>query len=735
MSSTLDRSGAQWICAPRSGNATVAFRREFTLREGPASARIALCGLGQFSLFAGEKAVNPGILEPGWTDYEKRCLYSVYDLTDCLAAGENRITILIGNGMYHVDGERYAKFRDSYGPPTAIAAVEVTYPDGTEETLVTDGSWSFCESPITHSCIYGGEDFDARKNQWRLPMAASPDAWRMAETWAGPGGILEEARQPAVSIRCTLDPVETREIGPGRLMLDFGRNFAGRVGFRVRGEAGQTVKVIPGELLSGDDINQRYSGAPHYYVYTLSGEGEEEYLPYFTYYGLRYAVIETEASLVSVWAAENCAACPEGGSFSCSNELYNRIHEIILGAIRSNMQSIFTDCPHREKLGWVEQLHLIGPGILYDFDAKALMTKVLQDMADAQTADGLVPDIAPEFVEFEYGFRDSPEWGSACVIVPWYLYCRYGDRELLERFYDMSRRYVSYLLGMADRYILNHGLGDWLDVGNHGAHPAHTPIPVTASAMLIMDLKTMEQTARALGRYEDMQFYREEALRARTAFNDTFYYPMSGQYGTGSQTCNAMALYLGIPADTERPRVLANLIRDIERRDYHLTGGDVGHPFIIRALSSCGREDIVAKVLSRTDYPSYGFMVEKGATTLCEAWDGCDPMHPDGSQNHFMLGAAEEWFYRYLAGAYIDMSQDYPLTLSPCFPEEVDWVECSVTIDGEAIPFRWEKKGDQVSVTATLPRGMGAKIILPFSARIFQPNEKDAQTVTVRGIL
>ncbi len=736
MSTVFQEHHAQWICAPRQGCATPVFRREFWVDRPLASAQISLCGLGQFALFLGNTPLNHGVLEPGWTRYTKRCLYSTYDLTAYLDQGENILSVLIGNGMYHVSGERYVKFTGSFGPPTLIAVIELSYADGSREVLVTDKDWYYAPSPITHSCIYGGEDYDARISAWRAPMAAQPDAWQPAEPWEGPGGVLEEGRQPQVAIQSQLDPVEQIQLAPGRIRVDFGRNFAGRVAIRVRGAAGQTVRVTPGELLdSHGEINQEFSGSPHFYTYTLAGDGEEAYLPYFTYYGLRYAVIETEAELLSATGVESYADCLEGGSFRCSNELYNQIHQMILGAIRSNMQSVFTDCPHREKLGWLEQLHLIGPGVLYNYDAKALMAKVLQDMEDSQTEEGLVPDICPEYVEFELGFRDSPEWGSSCVILPWYLYERYGDLELLAAHYDMSRRYVDYLLSRAENYILNYGLGDWLDVGHYPAHPAHTPIPLTASAMLCYDLKIMERTARALGRYEDLQLYREHALKAREAFNHAFYYPLSGNYGTGSQASNALPLYLELPSETEQPRVLANLVEDIQRRDYHLTGGDIGHPFILRALSVCGREDIVAKVMGRTDFPSYGNMIRCGATTLCEDWDGANPEHPWSSQNHFMLGGAEEWFYHYLAGAYIDMAQEYPLTLSPAFPEEVDWVEGQVRIDGEAIPFRWDKLDDRVQITVTLPKGMGAKIIMPFDARMIAPSPDGPQTITVKGIL
>lgn len=694
---------AEWIEAKRTGNQMPVFGRDLQLKEAPEQAVIEICGLGQFALFVNGHEVNLGVYEPGWTNYRKTCLYSVYDITDLMRKGENRLRVMIGNGMYHVDGDRYTKFRGSFGNPRLTAALKISGKDG-DEIVRTDESWSVCPGPILFSSVYGGEDYDARIRGWK--NATSEEGWKRAGLYEGETGELKEAKQPPVRICAQWGPVKEEKLAEGRIRYDFGRNFAGKIQIRVKGEPGCQVKITPGELLKEDGmVEQKYTGEPHYDIYTLDGEGEEVWMPRFTYYGQRYAVVETGVQLLEVRAVEQCAACPQTGSFHCSNEMYNRIHELILGAIRSNMQSVFTDCPHREKLGWLEEIHLIGPGILSNFDARPLYEKILQDMADAQTTEGLVPSICPEYTEFELGFRDSPEWGSACVLVPWYLYQRYGDKTILEKYVSTAERYVNYLLKKSRNGILNYGLGDWLDVGHYELHPANTPIPVTATAMLYQDLCVMAQICKTLGRTPEQEAWEKLAENCAQAFREAFYYPLAGTFATGSQTANAMALFLDLSAEEDRERVMKNLLQDIQMRDGHFTGGDVGHPYILRALAKYGKNEVIAENLMKMDFPSYGYQAVCGATTLCEDWDGPNPEHPVMSQNHFMLGAAEEWFYTSLAGIRVDAAkEDGSIRIEPCFVKEVDQVDCSTLTPAGICRVEWKRTEEEIEVTVTLER-------------------------------
>ncbi len=570
-------------------------------------------------------------------------------------------------------------------------------------------------SVVTAMCAYR-DDLEAMPTEPEprvIPLYRSPAAAGYAAPVFGEDfdyiqvdETVPQAAEFAVRIQGELPAIKEERITDGRVRYDFGRNFAGRFRIRVRGKRGQQVVITPGELLKEDGtINQEFTGGPHYYEYTLAGEGEEEWMPRFTYYGQRYALIETEAEILSVTGQEQYADCPQTGSFSCSNEMYNSIHRLIVGAVKSNMQSVFTDCPHREKLGWLEETHLIGPGILDNFDARALYEKILDDMEDSRTPEGLVPSISPEYVQFDLGFRDSPEWGSACVLVPWYLYQRYGDISILSRRFAVADRYARYLLSKRNKAgILNYGLGDWLDVGHYPSHPANTTIPVPATAILYQDLTVMARMAEILGRIPEKEWYESRAAECAEAFNEAFFYPLSGNYGTGSQTSNAMPLFLDLPEEKERARVIRNLKADIAMHDGHFTGGDVGHPYILRALAKCGLSDIIAENLMKTDFPSYGYQVACGATTLCEDWDGPNPEHPVMSQNHFMLGGAEEWFYGSLAGIRVDASLPEKIRICPCFVKEVDWVEAGTLTPAGTCRVRWEREGEQILVTVSLER-------------------------------
>lgn len=706
-----DIINAKWIAASREGTRMPVFGKDLYLEENPVQAKIEICGLGQFALFIGDAEINEGVYEPGWTNYRKRCLYSTYNVTDFLRQGQNRIRVLVGNGMYHEEGGRYVKFTGSFGDPLLIAALRMTFGDGRETVISTDESWSACLGPILFSSIFGGEDYDARDDKWRQSIAQND--WTEAKIYSGSIGKLEESQYPTVRVQSQMEIRAKKILSDGRVFYDFGRNFAGMIRIHVIGSEGQVVKVTPGELLDEKgEIDQQYTGDPHYYLYTLSGKGEEVWAPRFTFYGQRYAIIETDARIKEVYGLERYASCPRTGSFECSNELYNSIHQLIIGAVKSNMQSIFTDCPHREKLGWLEEDHLIGPGILYNFDAGKLYEKILDDMEDAQTKEGLVPSICPEYVVFELGFRDSAEWGSACVLLPWYLYERYGKKELLEKHYAMGQRYTSYLVSKSKDYIVNHGLGDWMDVGHSPAHPANTPIPITATAILYQDLCTLAKIAGVLGKQDDQKAYEDQAKKCREAFNKAFFYPLSQNYANGSQTANAIALFLDLPSDEYRESVLENLKEDIARRDGHFTGGDVGHPYILRALGKCGENEIVAQNFMKTDFPSYGYQVICKATTLCENWAGPNPEPPLFSQNHFMLGAAEEWFYRYLAGIRVDASEEQCIRIQPYFAKEADWVECSTHTPAGICKLSWRRENGEILVTVELEKRASIRLCL-----------------------
>ena len=329
------------------------------------------------------------------------------------------------------------------------------------------------------------------------------------------------------------------------------------------------VRLTPGELLDSSGlVSQKSSGGgPTYFDYTLRGSGLENWTPRFTYYGFRYVQVEGAAPESAHAAGLPVLHALEGqflyldveqtGHFECSNGVINRIHELILAAMKSNLQHVLTDCPHREKLGWLEQSYLMGPSLLYDWDLRKFLPKVVEDMHDAQTIDGLVPSIAPEYVEFSGGFRDSPEWGSAAVFLPWLVAQYYGNEDLLESAYPTMARYAQYLWSKSENGVLKYGLGDWYDIGPGSPGVSKlTPLGLTATATYFADLQMLAEVARRMGKEADAKTWEEWSGRVKDAFQKTFYDAQRNSYGTGSQTSLAMPLALGLAPEGARAGVV-----------------------------------------------------------------------------------------------------------------------------------------------------------------------------------
>ena len=716
-----------WICNPTSSGLPI-FRREFTVQPGLQRAVISICGLGQYELSANGTKVGNALLAPGWSLYPKTCLYDTLDITAYLTNGDNALGVMLGNGMYNIPASsRYAKFTGSFGPPEFIAQVHCYYTNGTSQVIASDTNWLTTSGPITFSSVYGGEDHDAR-----LLPAGWNQAGFNAATWStpaktnGPGGTLRGQSHAAPPIQATqlIQPVRTNILATNVVVYDLGQNAAIIPLLSTHGQAGAVVQITPAEATNSDGTVNRTSvgGGAAYWQYTLAGTGSEVWFPRFFYHGCRFLQVQLTAAAPSsrLPVVDNLqgtaiqSAVPPVGTFACSSALFNQTETLIRWAQRNNLCSILTDCPHRERLGWLEEAHLNGPSLRYEFDLAKFSRCSLDAMADSQLSTGLVPDIAPEFTVFSGAFRDSPEWGSSVILVPWQQYQFTGDDSLLRQYYPAMTNYLAYLQTQSSGYLLSYGLGDWYDIGASGeGYEQLTPLGVTASAYFYQDAQTLGQIASELGRGSDANRFNLLATNIAAAFNNSFYSATNAFYATGSQTAQAMPLELGIVNPTNAASVLATLIASVNSQGS--TAGEIGHRYVLRALTDAGRPDIVFSLNDSTNFApntgGYGYMLSQGATSATEAWNA----DPTDSLDHFMWGNIIEWFYHDLAGIQSDPSAPgfRNVVIKPAFVGNVAWVDCSYNSGLGSITNNWTLTNDFATVNAVIPPGATGKIYLP----------------------
>ncbi|QJD81969.1 alpha-L-rhamnosidase [Cohnella herbarum] len=741
-----DDWSAKWICHGTDEDgmdndlSMPLFRHEFITQKSIHRARAYICGLGQYELRINGYKVEDHVLEPGWTHYDRTCLYKAYDVTKLLTAEQHAVGIMLGNGFYHVTSSgRYAKYEKSFGRPRCIVQIEIEYIDGTVETIGSNAEWAAAKGPITFSTVYGGEDYDARLWQpgWDQPAFSALSSWQKAEETLAPLGQLKWDKSSPLKVMQTFRPLKITRIESHKYVYDLGQNFSGWVRITVQGRSNSRVKLTPAELLNDDGtVNQKWTGSPYEWHYTLCGESIESWKPRFSYSGFRY--VQVEGAVPASEAAQNSDTASElpilfdlegqmiypdievSGQFECSDSLLNRTHEIINWAILSNMKSVLTDCPHREKFGWLEEVHLMGPSMIYNYSIEVLLTKIMDDIRDAQLPNGMVPTTAPEFVIFEKPwdiFRHSVPWGATYILNAWILYTKYGNRKVMNEHYPNMKKYIEFLVNHSEELIIQDGLGDWYDVGEQGpGFTQNTPIALPETAMFYHIVDVLRQIAALLGHSDDEAQFASLRSRIKIAYEDAFFDPITKQYGSGSQAAQAMSLALGLVDEEYESDVLSHLVNDITARGYHTSAGDVAYRFVLLALSRRNCNDLILKMSSQTEHPSYGYQIQHGATSLTEAWDGPTV---GKSQNHFMLGHLEEWFYRDLAG--IDYSHD-PVTeaihyaIKPHIEESLVFVKAKVRADLGEMSVEWKRSDDgSLKLDLTVPVNSTATAHIPSS--------------------
>lgn len=703
---------------------SINLRKTFNTNKKVDRAIVHMSGLGHYNFYLNGERVSKNIFTPLWSDYDKTVYYNTYQIDSLLLKGENAIGITLGNGFYNAVGNRYRKLWVSFGPPTLFFKMHVYYTDGSEEIVSSDDTWKYSLSAITFNDIYGGEDYDARLEQegWNKP-GFDDKTWKPVVLQEAPKGELRAQQLAGIRSMKEYSAVEMTKIDSS-YVLDMGQNLSGFPSIKVKGKAGQTVTIRVGELLNPETglVSQKQSGGPHTYSYTLKGDGIECWNPEFTYYGFQYIQIDganilaysdDKPTIVDIKSHFIYNAVAENGYFESSNEIYSKAHILIKNAVRSNMQSVFTDCPHREKLGWLEETHLNGPGLLYNWDLTLMFDKVMQGIKDGQFENGFVPNIIPEYVAFGDDlrvFRDSPEWGGASVMVPWMYYQFYGDQTLLSKYYDVMKHYVDYLSSTATDHIVSHGLGDWYDYGEHRAgFSKNSPVEVSATAHYYYFAHIFSEAAKLLNNKADQKKYSALAKDIRRAFNNKFFDPSTKQYGSGSQFCNAIAIFMDIVEPQNKQAVMDNLKKDIAARGNRLTTGDVGNRYLFQALALNGENELMNLMHNHYDAPGYGFQIQYGVTTLTEQWDP----RKGASWNHFMMGQIDEWFFHSLAGIIPTTPGFKEFTIQPQPVKGLEWIKAGHKCLYGDINVEWERKDGKFSLSVKVPVNTKATIILP----------------------
>jgi hypothetical protein len=731
---------AKWIGAADTNIPSLLLRHEFSVKPELRRAVINICGLGQYELTLNGKKVGDAFLSPGWSKYNKTCLYDTRDITADLKRGKNAVGIELGNGMYNLLGTRFLRaglYLYSFGSQKAIAQIRLEYADGSVEFVGTDDGWRVAPGSITSCSIYSGEDFNARLVQpgWNK-INFNDSKWSPAIVVNGPGGELRGLSCAAPLIREfeIHKPISSRTLTNGDVIFDLGQNAAHIPKISVIGPAGSRVRIIPSELIGSNGLADQGSmgvrrGSSISCDFTKATDGVETWSPKFFYIGCRYFEVKFfpakgETKLPAVKSIEGVvveSSSEPVGDFECSNTLFNRIRKLVRWAQRSNMMSVMTDCPTREKRGWLEQDHLNGPALRYEFDLAQLFTKTLNDIADSQLASGLVPTTAPEYtIMRDRGetnhlrgiFGDSPEWSSAFILVPWQQYEFDGDLNLFRLHYDAMTNYLAYFGDRATNYIVNYGLGDWFDIGpKHPGVAQLTPIALTGTAFYYQDAEIMSHAAALLGKTEDAKQFSNLAENIRAAFNGKFYDATNRIYATGSQTANSIPLVMGICEPTNRAAVLDAIVRDVRARGSALTAGDVGYRYLLRALADGGRSDVIFDINNQSDKPGYGYQLKMGATSLTEAWDA----GRDSSQNHFMLGQIQEWFYHDLAGIQNapDSAGFKEIVIKPQPVGDVTWVKAGYNSIRGKIVSDWKRDGGEFTLKVSIPANTTATVYVP----------------------
>lgn len=706
------------------------FRKEFTLRKKIESARLYVSAFGSYRMFLNGKRVGTDVLTPEFTNYNKRVIYQTYDVTELLSKGENAVGSLLGDGWFgsplgwNGESDLFASH-----PNRLLAEIHVQYKDGTTEKILTDETWKSDRSPILKSEIYSGEFYDARLEQDGWTNIGFYDGeWAGVNVATNNYDILSAQVNTPVELTKLVKPAEIRQVGKQRWIIDMGQNLVGWVHLKVQGEAGEIVKLRFAEILQSPDTLyvDNLSGATATDSYVLKGVGEESYRPYFTFHGFRYVEVigyPGELSRDVITAEVISSVKKPTGIVETSSPLVNDMYSLGIWGQRGNFISVPTDCPQRaERLGYTGDGQVFWRTGTYNFDVAAFTHKWMNDVRDEQTVDGGFPNTAPA-VPKSNRKNGAPGWEDAGVIVPWSSWMQYGDESIIRENWSAMVRYMDYVEERSTDFLRPGGfLGDWL------APDPSTPNDLISTGLWGMTAGMMAQMAAAIGQEADVVRYNELKNKIQATFQQTFI-AADGTVGSGSQTSYAIALRTGMVPDSLKEIVTEKLVKAIEMKDWHVSTGFLGTPYLLFALSDNGRADVAYRLLLNETYPSWGYMIKNGATTWWERWNSDSSDSTMNSFNHYAFGSVVEWIYRAMAG--INASADAPgfkkTIIRPVFDPtgKIDHAKGKYhSVYGEIVS-EWQMNADNaVTLKVTIPANTTATIIKPQMAKNFVKDDK-----------
>lgn len=710
------------------------FRKTFTVKPSVKRATAYIAGLGWYELYLNGQRIGNQALAPAPTDYTKSVLYNTYDVTAALQQGDNAIGTILGNGRFFTMRQAYKpqKIR-TFGYPKMLLQLEIEYTNGTRETIASDASWKVTtDAPIRTNNEYDGEEYDATKEMPGWNTARFDDhTWLQPELVQAPGGAIRAQLNEKMQVMETLQPRSIKELKPGVFILDIGQNMAGWLQMKVKGPRGTHVTLRFAETLQPDGslytANLRDARVTD--MYTLKGEGTETWHPAFVYHGFRYAEISNYPGTPTVQDFEGQVIYDNistTGAFTSSDTTLNQIFNNAYQGIRSNYKGMPLDCPQRnERMPWLGDRATGAYGEAYLFDNAKLYAKWLNDIEESQTPEGAIPDVAPAYWRY---YSDNVTWPGTYILVADMLYGQFGDQRAIAKHYDTMKKWLAYMRAkyMKDYIITKDKYGDWcvppesLQLIHSRDSTRNTDGTLLATAYYYRLLFLMQRFAKVLHKPQDAQAFADLGAHIKTAFNRKFFNPLTAQYSNNTVTANLLPLYFGITPVAAEKQVFNNIVNKIEQ-EYkgHISTGVIGTQWLMRGLSRWGKPELAFHIAANRDYPSWGYMIDRGATTIWELWNGDTANPAMNSHNHVMLlGDLLIWYYEDLAG--IRSSTAYPgfkqVIMQPVLPSGLQTVNASYQSIHGTIKSEWKNTADKFTWNISVPGNTTALVYIPATA-------------------